>query len=133
MSDIYTAKLNVGNTNVVIYVDIYLERKSDQVKLIETTIDGSYYVTTSNNKEAEQFVTKVATNFLVPFAALPYNTSRPEEAEKWVKAHITDSYDHEPKEETSKKIEMGTLNIYGNQLMRTFEMDFGYGDITIED
>lgn len=96
-------------------------------------IDESYYITTSNHKEAEQLVTKVTTNFLVPFAALLYNTSRPEEAETWVKTHIRDSYDEDPKEKTSKKIGMGTLNIYGTLLMRTFEMDFGYGDISLKD
>jgi hypothetical protein len=133
MSDIYTAKMKVGNTNIVVYVDIYHERKSNQIKLIETTIDGSYYITYSNQKEAEQLVTKVATNYLVPLASIPYHTSKPEEAKNWVKTHIPNSYAQEPKEKTSTKFGLGSLNIYGTPLMRTFEMDFGYGEIEIAD
>jgi hypothetical protein len=133
MSDIYSANMNVGNTNIVIYVDIYHERNSDQIKLIETTLDGSYYVTSENQEEAEELVTKVATNYLIPLASLPYRTSKPEEAKEWVRNNISDSYDDEPKEKTTTKIGLCTFSIYGNPLMRTFEMDFGYSDINIEE
>jgi hypothetical protein len=128
MSDIYSGKMKVGDTEALIQVDIYHDRKKKEVLLVEVTIDGSYYVSHPNQKKAEELVTKIADSFYVTFAGIPYKTSSPEEAQAWVKSHIHDSYAVEPKEKTSKEFGLATMNIYGNPLMRFLEIDFGYAD-----
>jgi hypothetical protein len=128
MSDIYTGKMKVGDTEALIQVDIYHDRKKKEVLLVEVTIDGSYYVSHPNQKKAEELVNKIADSFYVTFAGIPYKTSSPEEAQEWVKSHIHDSYAVEPKEKTSKEFGLATMNIYGNPLMRFLEIDFGYSD-----
>ena len=95
---------------------------------METNIDASGYVLHPNQKEVEDLVNQVASNYFVPLAQIPYNASEPEIAGKWINANLLNSYDDEPKEKTSAKIGPATINIYGNPLFRTLEMDFGFAN-----
>ncbi|WP_046178625.1 hypothetical protein [Domibacillus tundrae] len=126
--DIYTVK----NTyeNVQVQVDIYYERKTEKVVLVESNVDGSYYFAHPDQEGAEKLVTQVANSIFVPLAKLPYNTAKPEEAAEWVQSHIDDSYAVEPKEKTSNHVGLATINIFGSPLFRTLELDFGFANST---
>ena len=126
--DIYTGKMKISDSNVIVQVDVYHERSSGEVLLVETNIDASAYVDHSNQKEVEDLVNKVANNFFIPLASIPYKGSEPEAAGTWVKSNLLTSYSVEPKEKTSTKIGPATINIFGNPLFRTLEIDFGFAD-----
>ena len=51
--DIYTGKLLLSDSNILVQVDVYHERSSSEVLLIETNIDASGYITHPNQLEVE--------------------------------------------------------------------------------
>ncbi|KAB7671667.1 hypothetical protein [Bacillus sp. B1-b2] len=126
-TDIYRGEIKPGNTELMITVDLYYKRESEDIVLIETNIDGSYYVN-YNQTKVEDLVTEAAQKYFIPLVAMPYKTSDPDQAKEWVKLHISDSYSHEPKDKTTTTIGIGTINIYGNPIFRTLELDFGFVD-----
>ena len=71
---------------------------------METNIYASGYILHPNQKEVEDLVNQVASNYFVPLAQIPYNASEPEIAGQWINANLLNSYDDEPKEKTSAKI-----------------------------
>lgn len=127
-SDIYSGKTLLSNSNIEVQVDVYHERESNEVLLVEVNITALGYVDHPNQKEVEELVNKVANGYFIPFAKIPYKGSEPEAAEQWVKSNLLTSYSIEPKEKTSTKIGPATFNIYGNPLFRTLEIDFGFAD-----
>ena len=97
-------KISLSDSNIVVQVDVYHERSSGEVLLVETNIDASGYVLHPNQKEVEDLVNQVASNYFVPLAQIPYNASEPDVAGQWVNTNLLNSYDDEPKEKTSTKI-----------------------------
>src|SRR5690606_5164843 len=125
-SDIYTAKYTIPDSQILVQVDVYFERSSQQVLLIESNIDASWYITETNQKYYEEYVNKAANNYFSAFASLPYAGSEPDVATEWVQSNILTSYSSEPKERTSTSIGPATINIFGSPLVRTLEIDFGF-------
>lgn len=125
-ADIYTAKIIPDHTNVIVQVDVYYERTRKEIILIETNIDGRNHIEDPDIKKAVELVTDVANTYFFLVAAIPYDSNQMEE---WVKLHITGSYFQTPKVKTSARIGMGTINILGDPLFRTLELDFGYTDL----
>lgn len=127
-SDIYSGAMSISDSDIKIQVDVYQERSSDKILLIETNIDAISYYSTTNQKEIENVVNEVASKFFVPLVQMPYDGSNPEKAAKWVDSKILTSYSEKPKEKTSTKIGTATINIFGDQYFRTLEIDFGFAD-----
>lgn len=125
-SDIYTAKYTIPDSQILVQVDVYFERSSQQILLIESNIDASWYITETNQKYYEEYVNKAANNYFSAFASLPYAGSEPNVAIEWVQSNILTSYSSEPKERTSTSIGPATINIFGSPLFRTLEIDFGF-------
>ena len=97
-------KISLSDSNIVVQVDVYHERSSGEVLLVETNIDASGYVLHPNQKEVEDLVNQVASNYFVPLAQIPYNAPEPDVAGQWVNTNLLNSYHDEPKEKTSTKI-----------------------------
>ena len=127
-SDIFSGVMSISDSNIQIQVDVYQERSSNKILLIETNIDASSYYSTTNQKEIENIVNEVAKNFFVPLVQMPYDGSNPEKAANWVDSKILTSYSDKPKEKTSTKIGPATINIFGDQYFRTLEIDFGFAE-----
>lgn len=127
-SDIYSGRTFLSDSKIEVQVDVYHERESDEVLLIEVNITAVGYVNHPDQKGAEDLVNKVAEGYFIPFAKIPYNGSDPEAAEQWVKSNLLSSYSVEPKGKTSTVIGPATINIYGNPLFRTLEIDFGFAE-----
>ena len=125
-SDIYTGKVIVDDTNIEFRIDVYYERSSKEILLIEGIIDGSYYVNSPNENEVVELLDKAANSYFGSLASLPYTTSKPNDAESWIKNSIIKSYSREPKEKMSQQFGLATINIYGTPLLRTLEIDFGF-------
>jgi len=125
-SDIYTGKLDVEETNIEVRLDVYYERSSKEVLLIESTIEGIYYMDYHNQQEAIDLVNKVAEHYFGVFASIPYHSSSPAEAESWIKDHIKESYAETRVDELSKQFGLANFNTYGTPLVRTLEIDFGF-------
>lgn len=126
--DIYSGKTYISDSKIEIQVDLYHERSSGEVLLVETNIDASGYITYANQLEVEELINKVASNYFIPLASIPYQGSEPDKAGKWVNSNILTSYSEEPKDKTSTKIGPATINIFGNPLFRTLEIDFGFAE-----
>lgn len=125
-TDIHTGTLDLNNSNFVVLVDVYFERSSQKILLIETNIDGSAYIDHPDQSEVENTANKIAENYFVPIAKIPFKEPEENEAGEWVKANIHSSYSTDPKEKTSTQVGAATINIFGNPLMRTLEIDFGF-------
>jgi hypothetical protein len=126
--DIYTGKISLSDSKIEVRVDLYHERSSGEVLLVETNIDASSYIAYANQIEVEELVNEVARSYFIPLANIPYQGSEPDKAGQWVNSNILTSYADEPKDKTSTKIGPATINIFGNPLFRTLEMDFGFGE-----
>jgi hypothetical protein len=124
-TDIYSFDTYAGNSKVQVSVVFYFERETQEILLIETTIDGSNFLA-YDQKKATDLVNKVAKTYLVPLAAFPYKTSNPQLASEWINSQITTSFSEQPKEKTRKVIGIASINIFGSPLLRTMEMDFGF-------
>lgn len=124
-TDIYGAELDVPNTLITVSVDVYEERSTKKVLLIESNIDTFRY-TNYNVKQLENLVNQVANHYFVAFAKIPYYGSKPSVAGQWVKKNILTSYDEQPKDKTRTKIGPAQINIFGDPLFRTLEIDFGF-------
>ncbi|MDW2876490.1 MULTISPECIES: hypothetical protein [Bacillaceae] len=125
-TDIYTGTMALNNSNFVLQVDVYFERSSQKVLLIETNIDASAYIDHPDQSEVENTVNKMAENYFIPIAKIPFKGTEENEAGEWVKANIHNSYSNATKEKTSTQVGAATINIFGNPLMRTLEIDFGF-------
>lgn len=125
-SDIYTAKYTIPDSYIRVQVDVYFERSSQQVLLVESNIDASWYGTETNQQHYEDQVNKVALNFFGSFATLPYTNSNPDAAQKWVESNIATSYSSDLLGKTSTIIGPATINLFGSPLLRTLEIDFGF-------
>jgi len=126
--DIYTGKTSISESKIEIQVDLYHERSSGEVLLVETNIDASGYIYHSNQREVEELINKVVSNYFIPLASIPYQSSEPDKASQWVNSNILTSYSEEPKDKTSTKIGSATINMFGTPLFRTLEIDFGFAE-----
>lgn len=125
-SNIYTAKKILGDSKVLVQLDVYVERKSNKILLIETIIDASHYVNHPQQKQVLNMVNEVTESYFSHFVKIPYNGSNPEKASEWVISKLPTSFNFDADEKTTTKIGPATLNIYGTPLMRFLEIDFGY-------
>ncbi|ETP70346.1 hypothetical protein G159_02115 [Planococcus glaciei CHR43] len=125
-TDIYTAKYTIPDSHIGVQVDVYFERSSQQVLLIESNIDASWYVRETDQQYYEDYVNKAARNLFGSFATLPYVGSNPEAAREWVESNIITSYSTELPGKTTTIIGPATINLFGSPLLRTLEIDFGF-------
>ena len=125
-TDIYTAKYTIPDSYVRVQVDVYFERSIQQVLLIESNIDASWYITETNQQYYEDYVNEAALNLFGSFSALPYTGSDSDAAREWVESNIITSYSTELSGKTSTIIGSATINLFGSPLLRTLEIDFGF-------
>lgn len=125
-TDIYTANYTIPDSYIRVQVDVYFERSSQQVLLVESNIDASWYVTETNQQYYEDYVNKAALNLFGAFATLPYTGSNPDAAKEWVESNIIASYSSDLPGKTSTTIGPATINLFGSPLLRTLEIDFGF-------
>ena len=125
-TDIYTAKYTIPDSYIQIQVDVYFERSSQQVLLVESNIDASWYVTETNQQYYEDYVNEAALSLFSSFVTIPYEGSNPDMAREWVEANILTSYSKALPEKTSTIIGPATINLFGSPLLRTLEIDFGF-------
>ncbi|MFD1863041.1 hypothetical protein [Planococcus chinensis] len=125
-TDIYTAKYTIPDSYVQVQVDVYFERSSQQVLLIESNVDASWYSTETNQQYFEEYVNETALSLFSSFVTIPYKGSNPDMAREWVESNILTSYSTALPGKTSTIIGPATINLFGSPLLRTLEIDFGF-------
>lgn len=125
-TDIYTARYTIPDSYIQVQVDVYFERSSQQVLLVESNIDASWYITETNQQYFEDYVNEAALSLFSSFVTLPYEGSNPDMAREWVESNILSSYSTDLPGKTSTIIGPATINLFGSPLLRTLEIDFGF-------
>lgn len=75
-----------------------------------------------------EYITGVSKEMFSTLAQIPYSTSQPEQAEKWVLENVENAFSIEPDENHFFETTFGEAEykMYGDPIFRVFEMNLGF-------
>jgi hypothetical protein len=128
---LYTGEYKVADSSAAIVFQIYQEQSNDVISLIEFMVEwqsADFIGNSEREIQIEQFLTDLAMKSLPQLAKVPYDTSQPEAASKWVSDHIEQAYSEEPSEDHNfrKEFGNGSYHLYGGPYFRVFEINLGF-------